>query len=104
MVGEAGLVDLWLGPRVEDGDGLVVDEERPFVVNVHRTGVGDVDVAGDFSVVQNASKINLTLLKAQVRKVNLATEGYLILRQVSIRRHRIHNRLKTSVTVHMTAL
>ena len=64
---------------MKHSDWLVVDQERPLVLDVHGAAVGDVDVARHFRVVQDATEVDFFLLKFQVREVDLTPQRYLIL-------------------------
>ena len=58
---------------VDDGARFIANQERPLVLDVHRTIISDVDVSRDFRIVQNAAKINRLLLKLQIGEVDLTT-------------------------------
>ena len=70
---------LGFGRMVDDGTWFIANQERPLVLDVHRTVVGDVDVSCDFRIVQNAAKIDCLLLKLQIGEVDLTTESYVVL-------------------------
>lgn len=56
-------------------------QERPLVLDRHRTVVGDVDVTRHLRVVEDASKVDDVLLEGQVWKINLSFEGDIILKE-----------------------
>ena len=68
-----------------DGHCLVVNEERPVILHLHWTAVSHVHVAGHFSVVEYAAKVNSRLLEFNIREVDLPLEcDHILMRKQSL--------------------